>query len=776
MVSRRRWGIVAAVIVGLVGAAGLAAAAFDPNAYKPRLVQALSEAAGRPVAVNGPVRIGWSLQPSVEVTDVTLANLAGGSRPDIVHVEVIRAELSIAALFRRELEVTRLTLIGPNILFEEVGGKPNWLIQAPPAVAGRQGPPAAGESQAPRLLIRAVHIQNGMITARFPARTRVIGVRSLDLAQPVEGGPVDLTAVLVYSDFKPFDLHVSARPTGGLRDPWTIAAKASAFDTTAAATGTLDLDGPFDLQVDASSGALEKLNAILPEMRLPPLHGVTLSAHVKNGPSLGALPVFGATTLRVERADLGAIVPGLVLGTTGVTLPAAGGVATVSAAGRFAGQAFSVAGTVGVPTRLDGRSSIPVDLKAQATAGPKDAAGGQGSLALKGAVAVDTLHFAGLDGVVGLRAPALAPLRPLVSQGLPALTDVRLDGRVVVPADRGSVAFKSARLTSHEGDVAGDFTLGLRDTLAISGTLASPRMDLDAMIAAFGVALPPAPALAGAAGPAISTVALPWALLRGPMIDLSAKVDALSFQGEVWKGVGFALTLKGGKLVAGPASLSLPSGQLRVSLTVDAASEAVPIGLSLQAPGIPLSLVARYAGLPGPMQGAVAIDAQLRAAGHSPHEIAASLTGPVSATLVDGRMTNAAFSLLTAASLDALGIKVPPQGETALRCMGLVGTFAKGVGLFKTIALDTTWLQLDGGGKVDFGNETVALKLRPMAQVSGSSVAVPVVVEGPFHAVRGRLDADGLDKLGLFIDGLFGGDHSTACADAGLGPKPAKPG
>ena len=768
--SSRGWGIVAAVGLVLAGAAGLAAASFDPNDYKPQLVQALSEAAGRAVAVNGPVRIGWSLQPSVEVTDVTLANLPGGSRPDLAHVETIRAELSLSALLRREIEVTRLTLIGPNILFEQVGGKPNWFSApaAPAASTGGPAQPAAAGGQGPKVRIRVVHIQNGMITARFPARTKVVGVRSLDLVQPTEGGPVDLTAVLVYSDFKPFDLHVSAQPSGGLHDPWTVAVKASAFDTNAAATGTVDLDGPFDLQVEATAGALEKLNAILPEMRLPPLHGVTLSTHIKNGPALGALPVFGATKLHVASADLGAIAPGLVLGAADVTLPAAGRVATVSATGRFAKQAFTLAGTVGVPTHLDGRSSIPVDLKAQAVAGAKDAAGAQGSLVLKGAVAVDTLTFDGLDGVVGLRTPALAALRPLVSQGLPALSDVRLDGRVLVPADRRSVAFKGAKLFSQQGDVAGDFTLGLRDTLAIDGKLTSPRMDLDAMIAAFGVALPPAPGLAGTAGPTISTAPLPWALLRGPAIDLSASVAALSFQGEVWKNVAFALTLKGGRLVAGPVSLSLPNGPLRLSLTVDAGSEAVPIGLTLQAPGVPLSLVARYAGLPGPMQGAVAIDAQLRAAGHSPHEIAASLSGPVSATLVDGRMTNAAFIMLTAASLDALGIKVPPQGETALRCMGLVGAFSKGVGLFKTIALDTTWLQLDGGGEVDFGKETVAFKLRPMARVSGASVAVPVVVEGPFHAVRGRLDADGLDKLGLFLDALFGGDRSTACVDAGL--------
>jgi uncharacterized protein involved in outer membrane biogenesis len=768
--AARRWGAFIGGLALVLAAAVLCAASFDPNTIKPRIEKAVLDATGRAIALNGPIRIGWSLQPTIEATDVTLANLPGGTRPDIARVERIQARLSMTALFRGEIEVARLTLTGPNILFEQVDGKPNWLAGPTRPASDQPVPPEPAPGNGPQLQlrIRAIHIQNGMITWRFPTRTKVVGVRSLDLTHPVDLGPVDLAAVLVYSDFKPFDLEISAQPSGGLRAPWTTKFRFSAFDTTASAAGMVDLDGPFDLQVDAKAGALEKLNDLLPEMRLPPLHGAILSTRLRNGPALGALPVIGPTRLHVDSADLGAIIPGLALGPTELSLPDAGGAATVSSAGRFASQPFTLSGTVGIPLEPDGRVSLPIDLKAQAVPGAPNAAAG--SLALRGSVALNTVRFAGLDATAALRTPALASLRPVVSPSLPALTDVRFDGRIVVPADRGSMAFKGAKLFTHEGDVAGDWTLGLNNRLAIDGKLVSSRLDLDAMLAAFGVALPPAPALAGAVGPAISTAPLPWALLRGPAMALSVQIAAMGFQGEIWKDVAFTLHLAGGRLAAAPVTLSLPDGPMRMSLTIDAASDAVPIAVDLHAPGIPLALVGRYAGLPGPMAGAVRIDAALRGAGRSPHEIAATLAGPVSATLVGGRMTNAAFTMLTAASLDALGITVPAQGDTTLRCLGLVGSFDKGVGLLRTIALDTTYLKLDGSGQVDFGNETVALKLNPMAQISGASVAVPVVVEGPFHSVRGRLDANGLDKLGLFIDGLFGGDRSTACTDAGLIP------
>jgi hypothetical protein len=113
---------------------------------------------------------------------------------------------------------------------------------------------------------------------------------------------------------------------------------------------------------------------------------------------------------------------------------------------------------------------------------------------------------------------------------------------------------------------------------------------------------------------------------------------------------------------------------------------------------------------------------------------------------------------------------VSPQGETAIRCFGIVGSFNAGVGRFRSIALDTTYLQFDGAGQVDLGAETLALKLHPLARLSSSSVSVPVLVEGPLVTPHGRLDASGLDELGLLIDAWFGGDQPKTCSDAGLAP------
>ena len=304
----------------------------------------------------------------------------------------------------------------------------------------------------------------------------------------------------------------------------------------------------------------------------------------------------------------------------------------------------------------------------------------------------------------------------------------------------------------------------------LEARLHSTTLDMDAMLEAFGVTLARPSAPASKIGPMIPDTPLPWTLLRGPTLDVTGSIGAVTFQDQVWHGVEMAVQVKGGRMHAGSVKLAMPGGPAALTMTADASGSLTPVSLSVHAPAVPLALIARHAGLPGPVKGTAHIEAQLRGAGHTLRALAATLEGPVSVTSTGGRMSNAAFLQLFSAAVDALGIKVPAQGETALRCFGVAGSFDHGVARLRTIALETTYLSLEGAGQVDLGRETVAFRLNPLAQVSGSAVSVPVVVEGPFNAISGRLDADAFDKLGLLFSAWFGGDHPTACADAGLLP------
>jgi AsmA protein len=768
-VSGRAWWLSATALLLLLAfaAVGVAVTIVNPNDYKPQIVAAVQQATGRSSRLGGPLRISRSLWPTIEVTDVTLANLPGGTRPDLVRAERIEAQLSLPALLRRRIEVSKLTLEGPNILFEFVGGKPNWVLEP----AGDTQTSLSGLQLS--FDIRRAQVRNGMVTVRLPSRTHVVGIRSLDVRHSAPEGRLDLSTVLVYSDYKPFSLRASAQPTGGVTDPWDTRLDFAAYNATLSAEGRMNLSADYDLQVEGQIPELEKLNALLPPLHLPSLHRMSVSTHLTSGRVPGDLPVIGETRLRVGSADLGDRLPGLMLGTVEVSLPRAGAAARTSGAGRYTDKAFTFAGTFAVPERLDGRFSAPIDLNAQMAAGGTKGSA-EGSLALKGRLALDAGSFDGLDATVGLRLPALGALQSVLSQALPALTEVSLGGRLSIPADYGSVRLRGATLSAHELQVAGDVTIGLSSAMAIDGLLHVTRLDLDALLAASGVnGVAPAARNADAGGPVIPNTPLPWAILSGKTVQLTASIAALTLGRQVWRDVDLALQLADGRLQVNRLRVALPGGPLELFLSADTTRQDVPVSLTLHAPGIPLALLARSAALPGDAGGDLHIESQLKAKGRSIHDLAASLDGSFAATMTHGSLSNAALIELASTSLQALGIEVPAQGETAIRCFGIVGSFDAGVGRFRTIALDTSYLQLDGAGQVDLGAETLALKLHPLARISGSSVSVPVVVEGPLHAPNGRLDASGLDQLGLLIDGWFGGDQPQTCSDAGLAPPPA---
>ncbi len=767
MRTRWRWvaaaaGLLLLPVISLV----VASLIIDPNDYRREIATAVEKATGRALSLNGPLRVRPSLWPTITIYDVKLTNLPGGSRPDMARAERIEAQLSLPSLLWRQIEFISLTLIGPNILFEQVAGKPNWVFKAP----GFPSDPTSSEPSSITMRFRNVHVQNGMVTTRLPARTNVIGVRSLDLHHPQDKGPLEISSMLVYSDYQPFSLKASAQPTGAITDPWTTRLEFAAYSTTAEAMGTIDLGGDYDLRVQASSAQLEKLNALLPDLRLPPLRGVSLTTHLSNGPMRGALPVIGETELRFASADLKDQAAGLKLGAVSLSLPSAGGLAAISGSGNLTGQGFAFSGSVGVPEHPDGPVQVPLDFSAQAqppTKAQKAAEAVEARFSVKGQLSLDTLSFAGLNAALMLRTPALARLRPVVSQMVPALTSVALDGKMTIPADRQVLTLENVKLGSDQGDLAGNATVGLGSSVVFKGKLRSRTLDLDALLTAVGIDQGQATAHAAEAR-VFSNDTMPWDRLRGPAIDLAADVEAMGFQRRTWHGVQLSLNLDGGRLRIPRVRVAMPGGSAEGSMTVDASVNPAPISLAIHAPAIPFAWLAHYAGLPGEASGSMRVMADLHASGSSVHQIAASLDGPFAAAMAGGSMSNAALRQLVSTSLEALGIAVPPQGTTAIRCLGLSGSFKNGVASFPTIAVDTSYLKLVGEGQLDLGTETVDFRLYPFAQLSGALVKVPVVVEGPLASASGRLQASGLDKLGFLVNAWFGGDTPTICADAEL--------
>ena len=76
-----------------IGAA--VAVSFDPNSQKDRIVEAVRRATGRDLILAGPIRLGWSLAPTLEAQDVSFANMPTGSRPAMATAARVEAQVKL---------------------------------------------------------------------------------------------------------------------------------------------------------------------------------------------------------------------------------------------------------------------------------------------------------------------------------------------------------------------------------------------------------------------------------------------------------------------------------------------------------------------------------------------------------------------------------------------------------------------------------------------------------------------------------------------------------
>lgn len=315
--SKIALGLIAAVAaVAVAGVAGLALT-FDPNAEKTRITDAVRRATGRDLVLAGPLRFSLGPSPTFEAQDVSFANRAGGTRPQMAVVTTVRARLALLPLLTGHVEIATITLIRPDILLETDGqGIGNWQVQRPAASGPRADEPAAPRQARAPIVVRQVIVENGRLTWH-DGRTGFTEVADLPHAQ-VEVGD-DATHVLVDAQIGGIAGHLHAvlgtpdQLMGAAAGPFQVKGTVQFGD------GTLELDGVTQFPV-AEHGYQGLVHAVVPDLAafgpalhtalLPPLHDVRIDATMAGPP---ATPVVTAASLHVGASDLSRYLPAAAL-------------------------------------------------------------------------------------------------------------------------------------------------------------------------------------------------------------------------------------------------------------------------------------------------------------------------------------------------------------------------------------------------------------------------------------------------------------------------------
>ena len=749
--------LVLLVIVVLVPASALAAAHFllTQDWLKARAEEAVQRSTGRALTIAGPVRLAWSLTPTIEAQDVSLANPPGMSRPAMAHLDRVQAQVALLPLLSRRVEISRIVLTAPDVLFErDAAGHPNWVFVQPPS-GSPSAAPATPNRPRMELAVGAVEVRDALIGWRAGGSPAQLHLPALDYTPATNAvhGTIQYNGV-------PLELKGTAGPIEGAN--WPLALDLVGGGIAAAARGTVSQAVVALLIPDL--GAITALAG----RALPDLHGIEVNATLAAMEMRDFRVVAGASDLdgvRLVRASL--------------ATAAADQPITVSADLAVGQLPIALAGTAGTLQALLGGGPIPLQGKLSVA-----------DAALSAEGSVSDLRGTGLQLALSGNAPDLARLGDKAGVAVPALHDVSVQARLAA-APPGFV-IRGLHLASSAGDLAGDLAFGLTPRPAVRGTLVSQRLDLD------GLALhaPPAPSPPPPPQPPPATAApapkpeaasrvipdtkLPLAALRRFDADLHLTVGEAVWRGVSYRAVDTALRVADGKLRVDPLTLQGPGGPMRAQLTADADPPAVAV--SAQAPGLAAGPVLALFGAPEFSPGTIDLDLQLRGLGDTPRALAATLDGHLGAALVDGEVDNRWLADLLSDALRAANLPADQAGRSHVRCAAIRADAAAGVVKLPTLTLDAAKLKLDGTGELNLANETVDLHLRPQLRL-GALLAVPVHVSGAFRAPKVALDPGvlGPGRIGLTIGGPPAADTcgpALALAregHAGPLPTPAEP-
>jgi AsmA protein len=256
--------------------------------------------------------------------------------------------------------------------------------------------------------------------------------------------------------------------------------------------------------------------------------------------------------------------------------------------------------------------------------------------------------------------------------------------------------------------------------------------------------VPPAPT-AASEGRIFSDRPIPFAVLRLADADIALTVGSLVIGGGEYRDIAGHLVLANGRLALDPAGARLPAGRLDGRVSADATAEKPPVAVTLRGPGLHAAPLLALLGLPDGIQGDVDVDIDLRGAGDTPHELAASAEGHVGLALVNGQIDNRLVSGTLGRVLQRARLPdvTAQPGVLPVRCLAARFDIQHGAADARALLLDTSLFYVEGGGAVDLGAETLALRLRPLARLGGTGIIVPLRIEGGLRKPKVTVDAAG---------------------------------
>ena len=744
-------GIAGGVLVLLIVVVAIVAATFDPNQYKPQIVDLVKQKTGRTLAMDGKIGLSFFPRIGAEVEKVALSGPKG--QGTFAKVEEARVAVALLPLLSKQVIVDKVVLTGLAVdLVRYKDGRTNFddLIGAeakPDEKPGQKPAPPAGpplaidvggialknaaigwrdEGDGTDVRLSAVNLETGRIASGVPGKLKLAA--KVDGKQPQVRLQVDLS-------------------TGYVLD----------FAGGAVALSTLDLkatgDAPGVTGLDARVSG-EKLD-LDPAAKRFDLSGIELAAKSKDG--LDAKFSIPKLQLAPDRAESKAISGAVKLAKPGQTVDAKLALSALEAKGKqiqFARFDVDIDAKSG-DLSVQGKLGTPVTLNLDAS----------------------QVLLPGIAGDVTVSGPNIPnkTLRAAVKGG------ARADW-----AKQNANAELAAKLD--ESNIQAKLAVANWSKPAIGFDVVADRLNVDRYLPPKPAAKPPAGGTPAHSGGGTGTAEKPIDLT--PLKTLNAngnvKIGALQVQNIKADNVNVGLKAAGGRLDVSPISASLYQGTLAGTAAVNANNNSY--AAKQQLTGISVGPFLRDAANKDILEGRGNVALDVTTTGQTPTALKKALNGTASLALKDGALKGVDVAALIRQAKAILGsksaIEQQAKGGQKTDFTELTGSFVikNGVAHNEDLQAKSPLVRLAGAGDINIGEGTMdyTAKASVVATSTGQGgkqaadvqgITAPVRITGPFENLKYSVDVAALatdaakDALARELERRLGGGQAGKAGD-----------
>ncbi|HSD44052.1 MAG TPA: AsmA family protein [Burkholderiales bacterium] len=749
-------GITGGVLVVLIVVVAIVAATFDPNQYKPQIVDLVKQKTGRTLAMDGKIGLSFFPRIGAEVEKVALSGPKG--QGSFAKVEEARVAVALLPLLSKQVIVDKVVLSGLAVdLVRYKDGRTNFddLIGAeakPDEKPGQKPAPAAGPPLA--IDVGGIALKNAAIGWRDERDGTDVRLSAVDLetGRIASGVPGKLKLAAKVDGKQPQVRMQVDLATGYVLDFAGGAVALSAFDLKAAG------DAPGVTGLDARAKG-EKLD-LNPAAKRFDLSGIELAAKSKDG--LDARFSIPKLALAPDRAESRAISGAVKLAKPGQAVDAKLALSALEAKGKqiqFARFDIDLDAKTG-ELSVQGKLATPVTLNLEAS----------------------QVALPGIAGDVAVSGPDIPnkTLRAAVKGG------ARADW-----AKQNANAEFAAKLD--ESNIQAKVAVAHWSKPAINFDVVADRLNVDRYLPPRPAVKPPAGGAPAPAGGSGAGVEKPIDLTPLKALDAtgSVKIGALQVQNIKADNVNLGLKAAGGRLDVSPISASLYQGTLAGTAAVNANSN--NFAAKQQLTGVSVGPLLRDAANKDILEGRGNVALDVTTAGQTPTALKKALNGTASVALKDGSLKGVDIAGLLRQARAILGsrsaVEQQAKGGQKTDFTELTGSFVikNGVAHNEDLQAKSPLVRVAGAGDINIGEGSMdyTAKASLVATSTGQGgkdaadvrgITAPVKITGPFDNLKYTVDVAALatdaakDALARELERRLGGGQAGKAGTSGEKP------